>query len=187
MSPRGSSASTRVVLSRKDWIHAGQDLLREGGVPAVKLHALTSRLGVTTGSFYHHFADFSAYLEALAGDYSKAELEAAFAAVADEAPADRLRLLFRLTTDWDIPPLDRAMRVWAATNPSAEAAVARMDQAFLEFLTSIFSELGLPDDDARLRALLAFSASAALVFTPWPRTDADVERAIALLTAPLPQ
>lgn len=178
---------TRVQLTRRDWIEAGQDLLRDGGVPRVKLAALTQALGVTSGSFYHHFADFPAYLDALADAYATEDLAAAFDAVAAEPPVARLRTLFGLTTDWDIPALDRAMRVWAATSPRAERAVARLDRAFLAFLTDIFTELGCSDGDARVRALLAFSASAAVVFTPWPRADADVERAIALLTAaPLP-
>jgi len=53
-------------LSATDWIQAGQELLRERGISAIKLAALTERLGVSTGSFYHHFADFEQYLGALA-------------------------------------------------------------------------------------------------------------------------
>lgn len=176
------SARARALLTRDDWVAAGQVLLRDGGVPAVKLTALTGALGVTSGSFYHHFTDVPDYLGALADAYATADLDAAFAAVADAPPIERLRTLFAITADQDIPRLDRAMRIWAATNPRAEAAVARLDHRYLEFLTRIFGELGFDDADARTRALLAYAAGAALIFTPWPRGPEDAERAIALLT-----
>ena len=57
-------------LSRRDWILAGQEILREHGVSGVKLAQLTRRLNVSTGSFYHHFANFDAYLGATAEAFS---------------------------------------------------------------------------------------------------------------------
>ena len=55
--------------SRRDWVEAGQALLIEGGIDAVKLSRLTCALGVSTGSFYHHFGSFDDYLTALAEFY----------------------------------------------------------------------------------------------------------------------
>ena len=45
-------------LGRNDWIASGQVILRKSGISAVKLSALTARLGVSIGSFYHHFTNF---------------------------------------------------------------------------------------------------------------------------------
>ncbi|MGH1505345.1 MAG: TetR/AcrR family transcriptional regulator, partial [Acidimicrobiales bacterium] len=58
-------------MTARRWLLAGQDLLREGGLPAVKQAELVARTGLTTGSFYHHFGSMAAYLEALAGFYGE--------------------------------------------------------------------------------------------------------------------
>ena len=171
------------MLGRLDWVLAGQDLLREGGIANVKLANLTAALGVTTGSFYHHFEDLGVYLDELADHYATTQPSAAFEVVRDLEPLERIRLLFTLADEQDIPRLDRAMRVWAASSPRAEAAVQKLDHAFLEFLAQAFRDLGLDEQDARVRAVLAFSAGAATVYSPWPKDLDTVERAIAVLTA----
>jgi AcrR family transcriptional regulator len=178
------AARNRAMLSRQDWLVAGQQLLREGGITCVKLSALTSALGVTTGSFYHHFEDFGTYLDALADAYvGDVALDALQAAAAEE-PRDRIRLLFRLRGEWDVPPLDHAMRVWADSNARAAAAVTRLDHAFMVFLEQAFLDLGFDGDEARVRSLLAFSAGAGAetVHPPWPGDADDFERALELLT-----
>jgi AcrR family transcriptional regulator len=174
----------RTVLARTDWLTAGQQLLRDGGITSVKLSALTSKLGVTTGSFYHHFDDFGAYLDALADAYAGDIGIDALRAAAGEEPRERIRLLFRLRGEWDVPPLDHAMRVWADSNEHAAAAVKRLDHAFMLFLEQAFLDLGFDGDDARVRALVAFSAGAGAetVHPPWPGDADDFERALEILT-----
>jgi AcrR family transcriptional regulator len=152
-------ARSRSLLSRIDWILTGQDLLRQGGISAVKLAALTERLGVTTGSFYHHFSGFREFLDALADHYGSENAEAVSGLLSDVGDAaERLRLLRALAEDWNIGKLDLAMRVWATTDPRAAAAVARLDDRFIEALRASFSELGFSHEQARIRALTAFAA-----------------------------
>jgi AcrR family transcriptional regulator len=177
--PAADSDSARV-----EWIRAGQDLLREHGARGLKIHALAERRGATTGSFYHHFDSFQAYLDELADYYSTVDPQEVYALVADWPPADRLRALFEIAQQQDIQPLDHAMRMWAATNARAEAAVRKLDQDFLLFLRQLFLDLGLSQDAAQTRAVLAFSANVAIIYPPWEITDADAERAIGFLTTP---
>lgn len=180
------STRARTVLSRTDWLVAGQQLLRDGGITSVKLTALTSTLGVTTGSFYHHFEDFGAYLDALADYYAGDVGIDALQAAADADPLDRIRMLVRLRGEWDVPKLDRAMRVWAASSPRAADAVKRLDHAFMWFLERAFLDLGFDADGARVRALVAFAAGAGAetVHAPWPERAEDFERALEILTRP---
>jgi AcrR family transcriptional regulator len=168
--------------ARLDWIRAGEDHLREHGAAGLKIAALAERRGATTGSFYHHFANFGSYLDELADHYASVDPHDAFRLVEKAPPVERLRTLFSLAQEREIQPLDHAMRVWAATNPRAEKAVRALDARFLQFLREIFLELGFSDDEARTRALLGFSANAAIVYSPWEVDDADFERGIALLT-----
>lgn len=178
----------RALLSRQDWIDAGQELLRKGGITSVKLSPLLGRLGVTSGSFYHHFSDFGAFLDALADDYGTVHLERISAAIESEDPSQRLREMRRLMEAWAAPDLDRAMRVWATSNERAAAAVRQLDGQLLTIIEASLKELGFSDDEARLRALLMFAAGAgrALIFPPWEDDPDAPRKALELLLTPLP-
>lgn len=178
----------RALLSRQDWIDAGQELLRKGGITSVKLSPLLGRLGVTSGSFYHHFADFGAFLDALADDYGTVHLERIAAAIESEDPSERIREMRRLMEAWAAPDLDRAMRVWATSNERAAQAVKRLDGQLLTILETSLIELGFSAEEARLRALVMFAAGAgrSLIFTPWDDDPDAPRQALELLLTPLP-
>src|ERR1051326_1633880 len=55
-----------------DWLEEGLAILAESGAAQLTIDALIARLGVTKGSFYHHFASYQAYKEALL-DYIEAK------------------------------------------------------------------------------------------------------------------
>ena len=52
----------RTGKTRTDWVEAGQALLIDGGIEAIKLQRLTSHLQVTSGSFYLHFRNLDEFL-----------------------------------------------------------------------------------------------------------------------------
>jgi len=170
-------------VTRQDWLVAGQDLLRTGGVRAVKLTALTQALGVTTGSFYHHFSDTQAFLDALADHWGETQPAQTLPAISSGPPLERLAALEALHRANDMERLDRAMRVWAYDDPRAQAAVRKADARLLEFLERAFADLGFEREDARARALLTFSAGAANIYPPWRVGGATRGRMLAVLTA----
>ena len=47
------------------FFQAGFDVLAESGYGGLKLASVCGRLGVTSGSFYHHFANWSEYTRQL--------------------------------------------------------------------------------------------------------------------------
>ena len=49
--------ATRLAVD--DWIQAGYKVLAEEGIKSLKVGRLCTRLGVTKGSFYWHFADIA--------------------------------------------------------------------------------------------------------------------------------
>jgi AcrR family transcriptional regulator len=61
--PYGGRVSKR--LGRQEWINAGLKALAEHGAEAVRIERLADTLRVTKGSFYWHFKDRGALLEAL--------------------------------------------------------------------------------------------------------------------------
>lgn len=167
---------------RDRWLLAGQDLLREGGVPAVKLDALTRRTGRSTGSFYHHFTNMAGYLAELARFYGAEQVHAALDALADDPPEDRLRALVAIAADRDMRSLDAAMRDWAGTDDAAAAAVRAADVTLLGFLERAFGDLGHDREDARLRAVVLLSTAVARVHTPWTMPADAAGDLLALLT-----
>lgn len=169
---------------RDRWLLAGQDLLRDGGVPAVKLDALTERTGRSTGSFYHHFANMAGYLAELARYYGAEQVEEALDAIADEPPVRRLRALAAIAEDRDMRSLDVAMRDWAGTDAGAAEAVRAADATLLTFLERAFADLGHDRAGARVRAVALLSVAVARVQTPWPLPVDAPDALLDLLIGP---
>src|SRR3954454_17829931 len=89
----GSGARQR--LTAQDWADAALAAMGEGGLAAVAVEPLAARLGATKGSFYWHFANLEALIEAALSLWEQRFTEATIAAVAAEPdPAARLRMLF---------------------------------------------------------------------------------------------
>jgi len=148
-------------LSRRDWILAGQEILREHGVSGVKLAQLTRRLNVSTGSFYHHFANFDAYLGATAEAFSVDRVQGLLnrARAASEDPVGRIRALAQLSLEDHTFELDRAMRIWATMDERAQITVRNAEELVLAFLTEAFRNLGFAATEARLRAAILLSVN----------------------------
>jgi AcrR family transcriptional regulator len=140
-------------LTVRDWLEAGQALLKEGGLRALKLRPLADALAVSTGSFYHHFADFPAYQAALA-DYFSGDQIRRLLAEANEGsgPSERIDRLVNIVARDELSKLGLAMRAWAESDPRASAAVRGQDAAVLGFLTDNLRDLGFAETEARVRA-----------------------------------
>lgn len=189
----GQTSSTRREgrLSAHDWITAGQDLLRAEGISAIKLAALTTRLGVSTGSFYHHFPDFEHYLGALAESYSLErvmhDLEHALRD-GEHSPIGRIQSLGRQSLKAGTFELDRAMRIWATMDPRAEAALRRAEKIVLDFITEAFTELGFAPPEAGLRARILLSSNVSPLLPQGENSRADFFRGcLALMVADAPR
>jgi AcrR family transcriptional regulator len=172
-----------VVLSRgrQLWLCAGQELLRRGGIAAVKLQAMTEELALTTGSFYHHFTSMADYLEQLATLYGADHAAAAVALADDPDPRVRLRRLHELSLDQRMGPLDAAMRDWAGSNASARHAVEKSDRQLLVFIERAFRELGHVGRGAKTRAHLLLAMGVARITPPWPSSSGDFDDVLELL------
>jgi AcrR family transcriptional regulator len=166
---------------RELWLLAGQELLRRGGISTVKLQALTAELGLTTGSFYHHFSGMADYLDDLARYYGSEQVRQHIDRIADDDPRVRLRRLAAVSRDERMGPLDAAMRAWAAGNELAAEAVHQADELLLRYLEQAFRDLGFDRRDAQLRALLLFSVGVARVQVPWRPAVRSIDDVLTVL------
>ncbi len=153
----GSGARRR--LTALDWADAALAAIGEGGLAAVAVEPLAARLGTTKGSFYWHFANRDALVEAALRRWEELGTEAVIGEVeAEPDPVERLRRLLRRATDSAAEdPLEVSLLATAA-QPRVAAALARVTERRIGYVASLFTELGFPEDEARRRGLLAYTA-----------------------------
>ena len=183
-------------MSADDWIAAALAALADGGVGAVAVEPLAARLGATKGSFYWHFRNRDALLEATLAHWERIDTEQVIAE-ADARPdlRRRLRWLFRAAIG-GADGLPTASSVELALQPSAAhplvaPVLTRVTRRRLDYLGTVFADLGLPPAAARHRAVLAYTAylghvrlaRAAPGVAP-ADLDAYADEVVAVLTAP---
>ncbi|MEH3160165.1 MAG: TetR/AcrR family transcriptional regulator [Sphingomonas taxi] len=176
-------------LTPRAWLEAGQALLRRGGLRALKLRPLVAELGVSTGSFYHHFADFDGYQGQLADYFAGAQIADVLATIvaAEHDPVDRIRLLAQVVRLRGLSRLSIAMRAWAESDPRAQAAVERHDAQVLGFLTDCLMAQGFARQDAMVRGYALMTLGLSKVHAPEFDRATLMEALIRLLCDPAGQ
>jgi AcrR family transcriptional regulator len=121
--------------TKADWLEAGMEALATQGVDALTIDRVAEALGVTKGSFYHHFKSQADYRDALLAFWEQEGLVRipATPETAGEALAnmDRIVELSPISTRRKDPGL--AIRSWAARDPSVRAFVERVDKRRLKY------------------------------------------------------
>jgi AcrR family transcriptional regulator len=154
-----TTKAERSRLSADNWKDAALDLIAEQGVGALAVEALARRLGVTKGSFYWHFRNREALLEAtlaLWEHHDEAEVLAKIEPIAD--PRARLRAMFDFVAR-ELP----SHRIYAALlkaldHPAVLTVMARVSERRMGFLAEAYREAGMPSSQAQHRARLTYAA-----------------------------
>ena len=147
-------------LNRQDWIEAVLDALAERGIEGVRIGALCQRLGVTKGSFYHHFDNRDDLLEAVTDYWANTQPKASAIEFENPEvdPEDRLAAVTRLVTDRGLGRRDHAMRAWAMADERAARAVRVADRQVLVLLERLLADLDVPEEEVQpLSRVLFFS------------------------------
>jgi AcrR family transcriptional regulator len=154
VTPTAAAPARSNDLTQRDWLEAGQSLLRRGGLRALKLRPLADELRVSTGSFYHHFGDFDAYQGRLATYFAETQVADMVASLkrATPDPIDRIRLLGQTVRRRGLSRLGIAMRAWAESDPRARLAVDKHDSELLGFIGDCLEEAGFDREEADIRA-----------------------------------
>ncbi|MCR6481839.1 TetR/AcrR family transcriptional regulator [Amycolatopsis sp. OK19-0408] len=131
------------MAGKRDWLDAGLALLAEQGAPAVTIERLADGLGLSKGSFYHHFKGMTGFRTALL-EHFEAERTTRFVEQAEAAGGDRLDALLKLV----LAPgrwleLEIAVRAWALQDAEARAVQERVDRTRLAYLTEISGDADL--------------------------------------------
>jgi AcrR family transcriptional regulator len=151
-------AELNMRLRRDDWLEMGFEVLREQGAGALTIDRLTERLGVTKGSFYHHFANREEYSVALLEEWERRLTgELIEASRRGRGFDERNRRLTRGGLEHFDPPLEMAIRAWALQDPIAREVQERVDRRRFAYLHELFGLLTENSDLAEELALIRYS------------------------------
>ncbi len=161
--PSTSAASPKTPPAKSllpsDWAAAALVAIADGGIEKLSVERLAKSIGVTKGSFYWHFSDRAALIEAAALEWecrSTDEVIAVLSSIDD--PRQRLRTMFEISFgDSELGPIDTALAA-KADDPVIGGIVRRVTKKRVESIESIFLEIGLTVDDTKLQARLAYAA-----------------------------
>ncbi|OLT11341.1 hypothetical protein BJF78_27025 [Pseudonocardia sp. CNS-139] len=177
-------------MSTRDlWLGEGVAVLTQEGPGGVRIDRLAARLGLTKGSFHHHFAGIDGYREALLARVERAQtdvLDAAAGELAGLPPADALRSLPARLDDLFDADLDRALRAWAIGDPAARGVQERVDAARLAFVQELWRRVAGDNPRARTAALLPHLLLIGANAARPPLDDADRRAVFDLLAELIP-
>lgn len=175
------------MTARDRWIDEGMTALREGGAANVRVDRIAASLGLTKGSFHHHFRGVNDFHRALLRRYeldSKDAIEGAARAGAD-LPAEQALMALPTRVALD-PRLEAAIRGWALENEEAGSTQARVDSARLDALVDLWQRI-LPDPArARTAALVPHLLTIGASVAKPTLTQAELDDVFALLVSLVP-
>jgi AcrR family transcriptional regulator len=144
-------------LTAADWAQAALTAIGDGGLQAVAVEPLAVTLGTTKGSFYWHFANRDALVEAALELWERTYTEDVLTLV-DQGPEPlaRLRTLFAEVTRPERAPVEVNLHA-AADHPLLAPALRRAVARRTGHIEHQLTLIGLPPAEAHRRALLAYA------------------------------
>jgi len=181
--------SPRKQLGRDDWLVAALDRMPEHGLSAFKIPRLCEDLGVTKGSFYHHFKDQDDLVRSALERWTEREtLRGIRGLELIGDPRERLRTLFKVV----LRRRDRGAVMIAmhgeVSDPRFAEAVRAVNETRVAFLRRAYRDMGFDERDAAARAMTAYSIYVGLhqVLRTLDEVDAGtIEATIAHMTTQL--
>ena len=145
----------------------GLRVLAEEGAAGLRIDRVAARIGLSKGSFHHHFDGADAYKRAVLERFERLCIDALDDAIAGQGESDAevasREILARLTAliqphDAGLyrPQLEVAVRAWAAADAEARAVQARVDEARVRALQNVWRPLVNSDEQAHAAALLPY-------------------------------
>ncbi|WP_428642787.1 TetR/AcrR family transcriptional regulator [Roseibium sp.] len=156
----------RKRFGKTDWLSLGLGQLAREGSAGLTVEALCEAADRTRGSFYHHFSDHGAFIEALMEAWKQRNTHDVAEETLLQAPNDRARKLSDLASGLD-QDLERAVRQFAQGNATALRAVREVDELRTGFLAKLYEGSGLEPGFALEIARIEYAAFVG-VQVVWP-------------------
>ncbi|AWB86728.1 TetR/AcrR family transcriptional regulator [Mycetocola zhujimingii] len=181
--------------ARERWLNEGVRVLMDDGFNGIRIDRLAARLGLSKGSFHHHFAGAVDYKRVLLGRIEQLSLEALEIAVNSAPKTDTARDVLRRLTDavgtpaagLYRPEMDAAVRAWALSDADARATLARIDEARLAALEKVWRTYVRTDAEARIAALVPYLLSVGAAVTSPPVSGSELKAVFELILPLVPE
>jgi AcrR family transcriptional regulator len=162
------------MATKVDWLNAGLRLLADEGAPAVTIDRLTAKLGLSKGSYYHHFQGVGGFRAALLEHFEALFTTRLIDTVEEDpgatAEVKLVRLMELVLAGPEDAKLEIAVRAWALQDGEARQAQERVDRARTQYLQKLCrgldSILIAPDRLAELLYLILVGAEQVLPPVP---------------------
>ncbi len=127
--------------TKQDWVRQGAIVLAEAGAGQIKIDLLTKRLGVTKGSFYHHFKNYQDYQENLLRFIEeKGTIRILEQLEQLETPAEKIDKLQEIMLNRALKS-EINLRAWAMQDTLVRSYQERIDRQRIEYLEKVFAEM----------------------------------------------
>jgi AcrR family transcriptional regulator len=167
-------------LDKTAWLRAAAAAIAEDGFNGIRVLPLAKRLGVTRGSFYWHFADHAAFVEAFIIYWRNQQLRAveAYRHSNVDAVAAYRQLLDVVLTDTEAElkrlKVEFALRGYARRDAFAAESVTIVDRARIDLFLPIVNAIAVDVKEAESFAtLLLIQLSGAQHAIAGPNCDAE--------------
>ncbi len=147
--------------TQHDWLNMAVQVLGETGFKGLTIDVLTRRLGVTKGSFYHHFGSYQGFKTRFLKFYEE-EGTLAIIETAEEAgtPQEKLLRLFEVIVSSSSAASTRpevALRAWALQDDSVRQVQQRVDEQRINYVRALLCQMMGNEQKALTAARLLYA------------------------------
>lgn len=184
---RQKSLLPRTQLAPDHWIEKAIDVLAREGVAGLRVEVLAKACGVTKGSFYWHFKDRQALLDAVLERWKEGRIRD-IEKTTSVTPGKELQQLhyaievYGASRNRKGMSIELAVRDWARHDSQAAAVVESVDLYRLECTRKLFVASGMSDAEAKSRSLLLYACVFGLSlmhYAPFDDNPGDLKQRIA--------
>ncbi|MGB3375141.1 MAG: helix-turn-helix domain-containing protein [Microbacterium sp.] len=145
--------------SEDTWLDAAYSRFESEGLSAVRVEAIARDIGATKGSFYWHFGNRQALIDAVMARWEREQTDEIIA-LADlgGSPEERMTRLYSIVATRVEHRSGEATLYVEAESEGVADAVARVSRRRIGYIADILTELGFARDEAVNRSTIALAA-----------------------------
>lgn len=144
-------------IEREDWFTMGLEILKNEGFLKITIDNLCDMLKVTKGSFYHHFKNVDAYIDALMRYWVDKNTRSLIVQVDKiKTPHEKTEKLNKLVLQRSHKS-EQVIRGWSFSNEVVRKYVTEVDEIRIEYTANLKSLCGEQIDVARQLAMLEYA------------------------------
>lgn len=163
--PAGTSRRAKAARTQLDpdrWVETAIDVLAREGISGLRVEVVAKRCGVTKGSFYWHFKNRQALLDAILERWKAGRIVDIEKTTAAARGNEREQLHYAIevygaSRNQKGMSIELAVRDWARHDIRAAAVVESVDLYRLECTRKLFVAAGMSDAEAKSRSLLLYA------------------------------